>query len=142
MRQISHGEYRPSVPHAAAEGPSSCGPETIDLGGRTPREVVHIMLKVLCGYESVSVICQREGIELKQYYQWHDHFIELCKQSAAAEHAARRDHHGEGDVVGVLREAFESLKADWPQDISAWADRRLRSGWRTNGSAPLATIAH
>jgi len=95
---------------------------------RTPDEVVCIVLKVLCGYESVGEICQREGITLDQYHQWQADFVQACR-SWAKNDARAKDVETELRALRAGDEEFAQAAAGASEDLVDWADDRLAAAW-------------
>ncbi|MFT4572536.1 MAG: transposase [Candidatus Binatia bacterium] len=51
----------------------------------SPEEKVRIVLEGLCGEQSVSELCRREGIAANLYYRWSKDFLEAGKKQLAGE---------------------------------------------------------
>ena len=45
----------------------------------TPNQVLCIVLRGVCGFESVADICQREGITRQQFDAWRRKFARACQ---------------------------------------------------------------
>ena len=62
-------------------------------------EKIRIVLKGLCGEESIAELCRREGIAESLYYNWSKEFLEAGKKRLAGDTARAAT----SDEVKVLR---------------------------------------
>lgn len=99
------------------------------LAGRNCEDIVRIVLRGLCGYESVGEICEAEGISRRDYNRWRRDFIQACKDwphNDACSYAQAGREYSAGDDGW-----FERLAIEQANDIIERADDRLTTAWLT-----------
>jgi len=75
---------------------------------RNPDEILRIVLRGACGFESVEEICQREGISREQFQRWRELFAHACQDWTEDNRhlialAASREAAGDDGVAGLDR---------------------------------------
>ncbi len=106
-----------------------------------PEEIIDTVFRVLCGYESVSEACLRKGIKPRQYYRWHENFVEICrkwspKRFQVDRPAPPRTSAANGPATTTFFLTDEEIPllsgAYLPEDIARWAQDRLSVAWRAD----------
>jgi len=93
------------------------------MAERSPQDIIRIVLRGMCGYESVSSLCQAEDITPRQYDLWQRNFLQACKQWTRDD----ADRRGLGDFDD--EDEFYHLVATTADDIADRAEDRLTTGW-------------
>ncbi len=95
--------------------------------GHSNEEIVRIVLRGLCGYETVGDICRAEGITRNQYNKWRRDFVQACKDWTQQDNRSRRKARGaQWPLAGKQFSQLASLQA---KDIIERADERLTTAW-------------
>lgn len=53
-------------------------------------ETIRVVLKGLCGEDSIAELCRREGINTSIYYRWYKEFLEIGKKRLVETLPAKR----------------------------------------------------
>jgi len=120
------GQYASSAPTAAPSRPARGTPPT-GATNHSSDNIVRIVLRGLCGYETVGAICQAEGISRHDYNNWRRDFVQACKDwthnDAHVRSPAGREY------AAVDDEQFSRLAIEQANDIIERADDRLATAW-------------
>ena len=115
---------------SSATAPASGRPARRATNGATDHsseDIVRIVLRGLCGYETVGAICEAEGITRREYNSWRREFVEACKDWAHND-ARTRSPSGRRRL-GTDDEKFGRLAIEQANDIVERADDRLTTAW-------------
>jgi len=120
------GQYESS---AATTAPSRPARGTAPTGAtnHSSEDIVRVVLRGLCGYETVGAICQAEGITRRDYNNWRREFVQACKDWAHND-ARVRSQAGRG-YAAPDDEQFGRLAIEQANDIVERADDRLATAW-------------
>lgn len=112
------------------QAPSRRSPGKTPPAGATDHssaDIVRIILRGLCGYESVSDICETEGVTRRDYNKWHREFLQACREwtrnDTRSHTQAGRGYFSRND------EQFGRLAVEQANDIIERADDRLTTAW-------------
>ncbi len=119
-------QYASSAATTAPSRPARGTPPT-GATNHSSEDVVRIVLRGLCGYETVGAICQAEGITRREYNNWHREFVQACKDWTHND-ARVRSPAGRGQAA-VDDEQFGRLAIEQANDIMERADDRLATAW-------------
>ncbi len=106
--------------------------KTVELLGRTPQQVVKIVLRVLTGQDTLEAACQRHRITPRQFDYWCRNFTDICRQATQRGEVLKlgKPVPTNQDEASLLRSAFRLIRAEPPADIWSWANDRLTSAWK------------
>jgi hypothetical protein len=141
MKYISPNASNPPSDLPVVVKPNFSNPLDHITAGRSLEDVVDIVFRVLCGYESVSEICLREGVRPEEYYRWHDNFAEISRLWARQRlesdlrPAADRPNKSAAETPAPMNASCAPWGAAAGEDITEWAQGRLATAWRADYQA-------
>ena len=119
----------PLSPPMVVRPPFRTGSDTL-AENHPPEEIIDTVFRVLCGYESVSEACLRKGIKPRQYYRWHENFVDICRKWSPKRFHVNRPATA---TLFLTEEEIPLLPgACLPEDIARWAQDRLSVAWRAD----------
>ena len=127
------GQYESSA--SVAPGRPARGTNPTGATERSSEDIVRVVLRGLCGYETVGAICEAEGITRRQYNSWRRDFVQACKEWAHNDARMRLQAGARYD------EQFGRLAIEQANDITERADDRLTTAWLINQQMSISQFA-